>query len=138
MYRLAVYCIMVVLSAGLMVTAPGTVAAAGMSLGPADAPTAAWVDGGGQGGDPAAVELTERQKKRLAKAYDRLFKAHAELIDLYAEYGLISEEQKERKMRWLQKHREWIEANGYRPYIEKHRKDHHHRDGGTESQTPSQ
>lgn len=129
MNRLAIFCAVAVLGVGLVLSAaPGTVAATADPHAPADSSQVkTWQDDGSQEHDASQVLLTEKQKKRLAKVYQRLFKAHVELLDLYAEYGLISEEQKERKLQWLKKRQEQIEANGYRPCTGKHPKKPYHR-----------
>ena len=66
-------------------------------------------------GDQPQVSLTEKQKKRLAKIHQRLYEDHVKLIKLYAEYGLISEEKKEKKLKWLDEHHKRIQQNGYLP-----------------------
>lgn len=141
MYRIAISFAMAVLLAGVAMVAPGTVAAAWDPPAAVETPSNTAQDDGGHSTDSSAVQLTEKQKKRLAKAYDRLFQAHTEIIELYAEYGIISQEQKERKIEWLKKRREQIEAAGFRPCEEKHstkphhwRDEHHH--GETSPSTP--
>lgn len=58
------------------------------------------------------VNLTAEQKARLDKLFDRLQQDHKELIDLYADYGAVSKEQKDKKLRELNR------------YIESVKKDH--------------
>lgn len=133
MDRFFIFCVTLVLAAGLL-AAPGTVAAA---LDPVStdgsSETKTWGDDISNP-ESAPVELTDKQKKRLAKLHDRLYKDHEALIQLYAEYGLITEEQKARKLEWLKKRHERIKANDYRPCPGKIHK-HDQRQAGSEDES---
>ncbi len=79
-------------------------------------------------GDQPQASLTEKQKKRLAKIYQRLYEDHVKLIKLYAEYGLISEEKKAKKLKWLDEHHKRIQQHGYLPCTDnKTREEQFHR-----------
>jgi len=144
MNRLVMVCMAAVFGLGIVFSAPGTVAAATEPPAAPEAhPADTWNDDGHQANDVSAVPLTEKQKKRLAKLHERLFKDHKALIELYAEYGLITEEQKARKLEWLKKHHEQIKANDYRPFSGKkkhphHAESHHPEFRSTEPNPPSE
>ena len=61
------------------------------------------------------VSLTEKQKKRLAEIHRRLYEDHVKLIELYAEYGLITEQAKQKKLKRLEEHYKRKQQNDYLP-----------------------
>lgn len=83
--------------------------------------------------------LTPQQVKKLAKLYDRLYQDHVKLIELYAEYGKITPEQKQEKLERLQRHHEWLKAHQYDlDACKKFHRHHHHKHRQDQSQWDEQ
>ncbi|RSK28481.1 DUF2680 domain-containing protein [Bacillus sp. HMF5848] len=62
-----------------------------------------------------AIELTDKQVKKLDKLYKKMFKQHEAIIKKYVEYGVLSEDQAEKKLEYLEKHYEKMKENRFLP-----------------------
>jgi len=73
----------------------------------------------GPGQSPGPVnpkpELTDKQKKELAKLYKNLYETQKKLITKYAEYGVITREQASLWLSRLESRYEKLKENGYVP-----------------------
>ena len=90
----------------------------------------AWLMGGQQvnvsaetqGNKDASVQLTEAQKKELEDLYNDLFVKKKEIINKYAEYGVITPEKAEKKLARLEKFKAELQENGYVAHWHHHEK----------------
>ena len=73
----------------------------------------------GPGQNPGPVspkpELTDKQKKELAKLYKNLYETQKKLINKYAEYGVITREQASLWLSRLESRYERLKESGYVP-----------------------
>jgi len=82
-----------------------------------DTPRPGVRPGPGQSPGPVSPkpELTDKQKKELAKLYKNLYETQKKLINKYAEYGVITREQAALWLSRLESRYEKLKENGYVP-----------------------
>jgi hypothetical protein len=80
-----------------------------------------------QGEKEPKIELTEVQKSELDKLYQEMFNTKKELIKKYVEYGVITQEKADKKMKHMDKYYSKIKENNYVPKWD-HRKKHYKHD----------
>ncbi|MEH7386272.1 DUF2680 domain-containing protein [Bacillus sp. JJ1521] len=66
------------------------------------------------------VELTDKQKQEMDKLYLELLTIEKKIINKYVEFGVLSKEEADKKLNWLNEHYQKIKERGYIPR-------HHHR-----------
>jgi uncharacterized protein YktA (UPF0223 family) len=68
------------------------------------------------------VKLTVEQKKELESLYEEMFETKKQLINKYAEYGVITKEKAEEKLARLDKFQTKLKEHGYTPHWPHHGK----------------
>ena len=86
--------------------------------------------------DKPAVELSEKQQKKLAKLHQQIFKKKKKLIDKYVEYGVITKEKGDKIIAHMEKHMRELEKNGYIPDCKYKHKKRLNEDQQDRGQTP--
>lgn len=64
---------------------------------------------------PNNVELTEAQKNELKQLSDKMFEAKKQLIEKYADFGIISRKQAEYRLKKIEEKQKRFEENGFIP-----------------------
>lgn len=76
------------------------------------------------------VKLTEDQKEELDTLYQEMLKMKKQIIMKYEEYGVISKEAADKKVKWMENHYEKMKKNGFIP-----KKRHHQKKYGQDEKT---
>lgn len=69
------------------------------------------------------VELSDAQKQELQGITEVIFANKKEMINLYVEFGVLTEEKGEKMLKKMEKHHLKLKENGYVPKWEKYCKD---------------
>ncbi|KPU43739.1 hypothetical protein OXPF_25990 [Oxobacter pfennigii] len=68
------------------------------------------------------VKLTDAQKNELKAISEKMYELKKEMIKKYSEFGIITKEQAEKKLKRLEEIQKKIEENGYMPMQHKNMK----------------
>lgn len=66
------------------------------------------------------VELTDAQKKEIDTLYLELLETKKKIINKYVEYGVLTQEKADKRLKWFEEHYNKVKEHGYLPM-------HHHK-----------
>ncbi|MFS0865436.1 YckD family protein [Fredinandcohnia sp. 179-A 10B2 NHS] len=70
------------------------------------------------------VELSDAQKKELDAIYLELLETKKKIINKYVEYGVLTQEKADKRLKWFEEHYSKVKEHGYLPmHHEKWEKD---------------
>lgn len=72
----------------------------------------------------AEVKLTKEQQKVLESISSEILEKRIEMINKYAEFGVIKKDKAKKIIKHMKKHHEKLKENGFVPHWDKHKKKH--------------
>lgn len=65
------------------------------------------------------VKLTDVQKKEIKQLFDKKIELQKQIVQKYVDFGVISKEQANKKLQYMEKKQQYMEKNGYIPKARK-------------------
>lgn len=66
--------------------------------------------------DEKKISLTDAQKKELKQLFDKKFDVEKQLVQKYVDFGVLTREQADRRLKKIQDMQDKLEENGYAPW----------------------